>query len=231
MSDKQTMLAAALHELQNAPVITANHAERLAIFGGQFAPTDLERFLDAWESCWDGMPWRVWEYVHGIEFTDDTANHKYLQRAEVFGTGGHLSLRRDGNRWLWHYIGPADQSAPTGFEHPDVCADFWTSPEGQTAQLRRYAEYALLWGAEIVDLQTEQPTGRWWEDRVAGASLCYPDQLTGHSRVQLHFWHFTEGGKTAFVWYRGLEQATDVDAAMSMHEQGEAQIEDQGATQ
>jgi hypothetical protein len=33
------------------------------------------------------------------------------------------------------------------------------------------------------------------------------------------------------VWYRGLEQATDVDAAMSMHEQGEAQIEDQGATQ
>lgn len=171
-------------------------ADRPTILGGQFAVDRLDGFLSAWRMRWATMPWRIWEHISMIEFANEPREPKFLQRADVFGEGGHLSLRRDSNRWLWHFLGPANTAAPEGFEQEPECVDFWTP--GRSAQLRRYDEYVLLWG--------ERKEGHtfWWEDRVAAARLNYPDQKEG--RVYLDFWRYTQDGQTEFVWYRGLSQ-------------------------
>jgi hypothetical protein len=116
-------------------------ADRPTIIGGRFAADRLDAFLGAWRARWDAMPWRIWEHVSEIVFSDEPKTPQYLQRADVFGEGGHLSMRRDGNRWFWHYIGPAGEPAPAGFEHPPECENFWlTHPH---AELRRYEENVL----------------------------------------------------------------------------------------
>ncbi len=199
MSNDSVILAAALKRLHSVPVFTLGSTDRPSILGGQFAPTKLESFLKGWQSRWDTMPWRVWEYVHSIQFADNITDYEYLQRAEVFGEGGHLSLRRDGNRWLWHYIGSTEESAPEGFNQPGECEDFWESAQGKVSELHRYEERVLLWG----EWKSEMAT--WWEDRVAAATLHYPGQPQGSSRVALSFWRYAEAGRTAFVWYRTLE--------------------------
>lgn len=167
-------------------------ADRPTILGGQFTPQRLGAFLEAWHKRWATMPWRIWEHISHIEFADEPQEPEYLQRAEIFGEGGHLSLRRDANRWLWHYIGPAGQPLPNGFEKAPECEDFLAT----NARLRRYSDQAILWG--------ERKTGYdfWWEDRVAAANLIYPEQ--GEGRVYLDFWRYTQDGQTVFVWYHGL---------------------------
>lgn len=169
-------------------------ADRPTILGGQFTPQRLGAFLEAWHKRWATMPWRIWEHISHIEFADEPQEPEYLQRAEIFGEGGHLSLRRDANRWLWHYIGPAGQPLPNGFEKAPECEDFWAT--NASARLRRYSDQAILWG--------ERKTGYdfWWEDRVAAANLIYPEQ--GEGRVYLDFWRYTQDGQTVFVWYHGL---------------------------
>jgi hypothetical protein len=185
-----------IKKMNGAPIYGKDDSRRLTIMGGRFVPDQFDPFLDAWRKRWEEMPWRIWEHISRIGFAAEPERPEYLQRAYVFGPGGHLSLRRDGNRWLWHYIGPADQPLLEGFE----CKDFWEAHPD--AKLRRYEEHVLLWGKEIID--KKQTTGTWWEDRVAAANLRYPEKLKGKSRVQLDFWRFTENGQTAFVWYRGL---------------------------
>ncbi len=177
---------------------------RPTIIGGRFESDRLDDFLSTWRLEERNMPWRIWEHISKIEFASESGNTAYLQRAEVFGEGGHLSLRRDGSYCYWHYIGPHGQLPPQGFDQSPECEDYWK--DNQSAKLRRYQEVVTLWGEEIVDEQKE-PTGRWWEDRVAAAGLEYPPQLSGNPRVYLTFWRYTDGGQTAFVWYRALGNA------------------------
>lgn len=200
MSEQSVNFGQLIERMKQARKDGAGHP---TIIGGRFTANRLDGFLAVWRQRWDAMPWRIWEHVSEIEFkfANEPKALTYLQRAEVFGEGGHLSLRRDGNRWLWHYIGPPGQPAPAGFDRPPECEDFWA--EHPDVELRRYKEHVLLWGEGIVD-EDKKPTGRWWEDRVAAARLEYPPQLTGNARVRLEFWRFTENGQTAFVWYRGL---------------------------
>jgi hypothetical protein len=172
---------------------------RPVIYGGHFAHSDLAKFLAEWEPNWAQMRYRIWEQINEIGFHDKPKERDFLQRAEVFGTGGHLSLRRDGNRWLWHFIGPVD--TPVGSNW--AAEPFWNEKHLQKVELRRYTESVILWGEAIVDNQ-QKKTGVWWEDRVGAARLNYPDELKEHARVYLHYWRYTEGGQTAFVWYREL---------------------------
>jgi hypothetical protein len=169
-------------------------AERPAILGGEFPAEQLIEFLDVWRPRWDAMRYRVWEHISHIEFVEADADApmqpEFLQRAEVFGGGGHLSLRRDGSRWLWHYVGEAVNLSLNGFG----ATDFWQANSG--CQLRRYAESVILWG----ERKENQP--RWFDDRVAAANLAYP--LKAKGRAYLHFWRYTDNGQTAFVWYRKL---------------------------
>lgn len=170
--------------------------ERPTILGGQFSSDRLDEFLKAWSEQWEKMPVRIWEHVSQIGFGEKPAEPEYLQRAEIFGEGGHLSLRRDGSVWLWHYIGPAGASSPAGFS----ASSFWDETGSKDLRLRRYEEEVLLWG----EAPEKKPTGKWWEDRVAAADLEYPGQLLGARRVCLKFWRYTQGGRTEFVWYREL---------------------------
>ncbi len=172
-------------------------AERPAILGGEFPAGQLNEFLDIWRPRWDAMRYRVWEHISHVEFADAPTQPKFLQRAEIFGGGGHLSLRRDGNRWLWHYVGETVDLPLARFG----ATDFW---EGNPdCQLRRYAESVILWG------KREDDRPRWFDDRVAAANLAYP--LNAKGRAYLHFWRYTDNGQTAFVWYRELSSSNPAD--------------------
>ena len=204
MSEQSVDFGDLIKKMHDAPRYGKSGPNRLTILGGQFEPGRLAAFLAAWDKRWHTMPWRIWEHISEIGFTDEPVDPDLLQRGEVFGEGGHLSLRRDGNRWFWRYIGPADQPAPAGFEVAPECEDFWAAEQDKDVTFRCYEARALLWGQEIQD-SARQPTGVWWEDRVAAARLQYPAQLKGHERVYLKFWRFTEAGRVVFVWYRGLD--------------------------
>lgn len=203
MNEKNLNFGELIKKMNDAPRYSKDGPNRLTILGGQFEPKRLAAFLAVWQARWETMPWRIWERVSETGFADAPKDPDLLQRAEIFGEGGHLSLRRDANRWYWRYIGPADQPAPGGFEAGPECEDFWAAGQNKDVVLRCYEERVLLWGQEILD-PNKQPTGVWWEDRVAAARLQYPVQLKGHDRVYLKFNRFTEAGRTAFVWYRDL---------------------------
>lgn len=199
MSDKSVNFKELIAMMEKARLTPDSYP---TVFGGQFAQARLADFLAVWRKRWASMSWRIWEHISHIEFADEPQEPEHLLRAEVFGDGGHLSLRRDGNRWLWHYIGPAGQPAPQGFDQKSDC-EIWEAE--QSAVLRRYHDQAILWG--------ERKTGYdfWWEDRVAAAKLVYPKQNVG--RVYLDFWRYTQDGQTVFVWYRNLSQVKISDNA------------------
>lgn len=199
MSDKSVNFKELIAMMEKARLASDSYP---AVFGGQFTQARLADFLAVWRKRWASMPWRIWEQISHIEFADEPQEPEYLQRAEVFGDGGHLSLRRDGNRWLWHYVGPAGQPAPQGFDQKPDC-EIWKAE--QSIVLRCYCDQAILWG--------ERKTGYdfWWEDRVAAAKLVYPKQNIG--RVYLDFWRYTQDGQTVFVWYRNLSQVKMTDNA------------------
>lgn len=190
MSDKSIDFAQLYEEMKQAKL---SDSDRPTVLGGEFAADRLDEFLNVWREYWNTMPYRIWEHISRIEFADRPAQPEFLQRAEIFGEGGHLSLRRDGNRWLWRYIGTSVSITGFGVE------DFWQ--KHSACQLRRYAESVVLWG----ERKDNQP--RWFDDRVAAANLAYPLKTTG--RVYLHFWRYTEQGQTAFVWYRALSDKPD----------------------
>lgn len=208
-------MAAALRDLGEPPTI----------LGGQFAHNRLTAFLRYWGLDKGAMKWRIWELTNALTFDADIGDTQHLQRAEIFGEEGHLSLRRDGQKWLWHFIGlvtrdpsssfPENQSEvflsgfisnltaqPTGEGDNEefACEDYWMSEETRRASdnMRRYEESVILWG------EKRQSDALWWDDRVAAAILRYPVINKGNARVKLEFWRYTQAGRTAFVWYRQL---------------------------
>ena len=92
MSDNSINFDHLIEKMQKAQV---TDADRPTILGGQFAADRLADFLKTWQSRWSQMPFRLWEHVSHIEFADAPGEPEFLQRAEIFGKGGHLSLRRD----------------------------------------------------------------------------------------------------------------------------------------
>jgi hypothetical protein len=187
MSDNSINFDHLIEKMQKAQV---TDADRPTILGGQFAIDRLEDFLKIWQNRWSQMPFRLWEHVSHIEFADAPGEPEFLQRAEIFGKGGHLSLRRDAGRWLWHYVGEKIDASMNDFG----AKDFWAAHPGCT--LRRYEESVILWG------ERKKDHNLWFDDRAAAARLVYPVNANG--RVYLHFWRYTENGQTAFVWYREL---------------------------
>lgn len=170
------------------------------ILGGRFEHSRLSTFLAAWRTRWDAMPWRIWEHVSSIGFAEEPGNLAWLQRADIFGEGGHLSLRRDGERWLWHFIGPASATLPDEF----IGVSFWD--KHPNVVLHRYEESVILWGEEVLKDRNDPKSGigRWQDDRVGAALLKYP-KMKGALRVYLHYWRYSQAGETQFVWYRGLD--------------------------
>ena len=187
MSDKSINFEHLYAKMREAKLA---EAERPAILGGEFPAERLNDFSSAWQTRWEAMPYRIWEHISLIEFADEPGQPEFLQRAEIFGEGGHLSLRRDSDRWLWRYVGEPVNLSLNGFG----ALDFWEAIPN--CQLRRYAESVILWSEQKVS------DNLWSDGRVAAAQLDYP--VTSDGRVHLHFWRYTENGQTAFVWYRKL---------------------------
>jgi hypothetical protein len=179
-----------IQQLADAPIRTE---EDLSIWGGNFEAERLDDFLERWKLDQREMPWRIWEQVSKIVFQWETqpGDSELLERGQLFGPGGDLSLRRNGSRLLWHFIGPAGVEPPAGFE----ARSYWEDEKRRP--LREHEESVLLWG------EWRSTPGRWLEDRVGQADLQYPKVL-GEERVWLDYWRYEEAGQTAFVWYRRL---------------------------
>jgi hypothetical protein len=202
MADDALDFAVEIDRMLNDPCADAGG---VAIWGGTFESRDLERFLASWSLA--SMPYRIWEYPGDIVFTrdalPDAGGISSLERGRIFGFGGDLSLRRDSDRYHWHFIGQPNTAPPAGF----VLQDFWTdSPEGQRPdfKLRQQRDTALLWGAYRSDLKS------WQDDRVGWAILNYPVSALpaepDDKRIQLNYTLFTDGGQVAFVWLQELAE-------------------------
>lgn len=172
----------------------------LAVWGGAFDATRLDDFLQAWGLPRSGMPWSLWQWTDKIHLghgEGSPGDLDYLERGRVFGEGGDLSLRRDGDRFLWYFVGEPRTSQPQGFN----VADYWEGREDKPVRSRQRT--ALLWGSkEAAELHGK--TG-WYEDRVGQAELDYPN-ING-DRVQVCYREYLRGGRVELVWLLGLEPA------------------------
>ena len=165
----------------------------LTIVGG----TIEERTAQEWLNHWDlqSLPWRIWEEVSalrlekGILLPQDFA---LVERAQLLGEGGDLTLRRDGDIFRWHFVGPKTAKVQ---RTPDAL-DYWDQPSAST--LYCVEQQAILWGVWREEL------GRWHDNRVGWANLQYPAELNGKSHVYIHYDEYLESGRVAFVWLRDL---------------------------
>lgn len=193
----------------NEHPITIDTPDKPHILGGRFEHEHLERFLALWRDMWPKTPYAVIETTQTINmeqgFPGAVADN--LQRLDIFSPDGHLSLRRDEGRWFWRFIGvfaPDERADP--FNQPDKWKSYWESGEGSEARLLCYEESVLLWGEQ----RSHNPS-IWWDDRVARARLVYPGMATA-SRVSLRYQRYTARGRTLFVRYLDLTEATPMTA-------------------
>lgn len=159
---------------------------QVEIWGGRVEVGGMVDFLGKWDLPSHEMPWRIWEYTNEIRFNNaglDPGDLPLLERGRLFGPGGDLSLRRDDDYFLWHFIGTF--AAPIKEAMP-----FW-GPDLKTRD-----GSVLLWG------HFDSSQKRWWEDRVGWAELRYPH--APRPRLWLHYTEFSDGGQVAFVWWKEL---------------------------
>jgi hypothetical protein len=170
----------------------------LTALGGNesFSPETARRLLTAWGIPRPDMPWGVWEFmdeitpIQGVESIREDL--EYLERVRVFGRGGDVEVRRDGDRLLWRFVGPGGLNAPAGF----AALDYWAAhPE----PLHRRELTTLLWGEYDPEAKT------WREDRVRAANLNYAAP-TDWRRVALRFAEYAHAGVVAHVWWLDLVQ-------------------------
>jgi hypothetical protein len=169
--------------------------ESLALWGGTCAEDKLDHFLGNW--CLQQMPYRIWQYTDRIKFRKKEqvwiSNIALLERGRLFGPGGDLDLRRDGDTFRWRFVGVPDMRPPAN--HDAKKSNFWEQHPG--AQFHCYTETALLWG--------ERKDERWHDDRVAAAELNYP-VLDGTQRVEVEYRVYSRAGRVEFVWLTGLQE-------------------------
>ncbi|RME57582.1 hypothetical protein D6779_08390 [Candidatus Parcubacteria bacterium] len=169
--------------------------ESLSIWGGRCAESDLLKFLEQWNNLTQ-MPYRIWEYASNIVFQKGTLPKDaiLLQRGRLFGEGGDLEVRRDGQEFAWRFVGPAGEQPPDG----EYRAENYWEAHPDTVFFEEKTS-ALLWGA------WQESDDQWKDDRVGAAKLDYPD-ADGWKRVQIDYTTFSQEGRVCFVWYTGLSE-------------------------
>lgn len=172
--------------------------EKLSIWGGRCNEDAVVTLMEKWPALGD-MPYRIWEFSSETRFERGTIpdNYKWLERARLFGAGGDLSLRREGDEFRWWFVGPTNVRPPDGFDDDD--GDFWRAEPDATFYETK--ETTLLWGERRAN-----GNGQWWfEDRVANADLSYPvDGEPG--RVQIEYLTYSRAGRVEFVWLKRLAE-------------------------
>lgn len=170
--------------------------DQLAIWGGRCGTeADVLQLLQKWPKRDEAMPYRIWEYSDRIDFEEKKLpqDAHWLERGRLFGPGGDLEVRRDGDRFYWRFVGRAGARPPDGSFH---ALNFWTQTEPGT-RFFHSEDRALLWG------ERREGFDHWFDDRVARARLNYPWDKEG--RVQVKYRTFSRAGQVEFVWLLGLE--------------------------
>lgn len=174
--------------------------DELSIWGGYCIEKDLLHFIQQWKQTFH---FQIWEYASEIYFKKEeipplTLNVSLLERGRLFGRDGDLALRRDGPQFHWSFIGPAGSLAPEGNYST---RSYWNEDIDHNAKtFHQHLEKALLWG--------EWDGERWYDSRIAGAQLNYPQE---GKRVQLEYKVFSHAGQICFVWYTGLSEWREKD--------------------
>ncbi|OQA15239.1 MAG: hypothetical protein BWY63_02978 [Chloroflexi bacterium ADurb.Bin360] len=170
--------------------------EDLSLWSGRCPEDELLTFFRDWPL--PQMPYRLYEYASEIEFELDTLPTEValLERARLFGESGDLALRRDGQGFLWHFVGLPNVFMPAGYDNKD----YWQSYRER--KLTVVQQHALLWGKEIRDAQGVSQ-GRWQEDRVGSANLVYPGRQ-GDERVVLQYREYLYRDHVEAVWWLRL---------------------------
>ena len=186
---RQQVNFAELVEQVQAPLVGSDH---LSIWGGTCSENVLLDFLERWSL--KQMAYRIWEYTDQIAFAEHLPdNTALLERGRLFGEGGDLGLRRDGDVFRWRFVGKPEVRPPDGYDTNE--ANFWT--DHPDAAFHCYKETALLWGKRDGD--------HWHDDRVAAADLRYP--VDGEQeRVRIRYNVYSRAGQVAFVWFTGLSE-------------------------
>ena len=175
--------------------------EELSIWGGECSEDQLPRFIGQWPTL-TRLTYRIWEYTSRIvirkagdaEDIPAQARVPRLERGRLFGgTGGDLSLRRDGDVFLWHFVGPAGCVPPEA----SVVRDFWQVGE-PNARFHVGEESSLLWG------ERKEGFDRWFDDWVGSAILEYPMDCL--NRVKVRYRTYSRRGRVEFVWLRELDK-------------------------
>ena len=105
---------------QNPPI---GKDSSIVIWGGAFAEQEFANFMFAWSFAPE--PYVIQEHAHKMDFQISDVgriahnNPALLERLEVFNTTGNLSMRRNGSKFLWHFIGddsPARQETLSKLE-------------------------------------------------------------------------------------------------------------------
>lgn len=170
------------------------------IVGGHCAEAELLDWLDGLSL--QEMTHHIWSFTDHCTISDDgpPESAERLERARLFGEGGDLDIRRDGQNFFWRYAGKADYApACETLAYPGT-------PESPVYCRERTA---LLWGTR------EKEQEQWFDDRVSGASLTYfpnPTPLDEgvKERVQVRFREYTQAGRVLVVWLRELEARQEV---------------------
>ncbi|MCB2160719.1 hypothetical protein KQH40_01390 [bacterium] len=166
----------------------------LSVLGGICQETDLLFLLETWPTLRD-MPFAIWEYTDEILFEMNTLPQRdldWLERGKLFGDGGDLTVRRDGEDFRWWFVGPKDVHPAEQFL---LSTKVWTDVVGFV----QVENQSLLWG-ELVQ-ESDPPV--WFENRVAGADLSYPVS-EGKNKIRVEFTEFRYAGNTEFVWFKRL---------------------------
>lgn len=166
----------------------------ITIMGGVIAEASLVNWLNRWSL--QQMPWQIWERVNAIQMDHSQSlpsDVSLLERGRIFGDGGDLSMRRDGNTFRWHFVGPTAVQLPIA----PTAHNFWQSPDAPT-MLYAVEQQALLWGV------WNDESRCWYDDRVGQAKLCYPAKLHRSERVYAHYREYLDHGRVAFVWMYNL---------------------------
>jgi hypothetical protein len=171
------------------------------VVGGRCGATELVDWLNGLDLS--PMDVRIWYFTDHCTIGNDgpPGSVEFLERARLFGQGGDLDLRRDGEVFRWRYVGKAEHA-------PDGEALAYLGEAKESPVYCRERE-ALLWGTR------ENGQDQWFDDRVSGARLTYPvdrSSLSGETeeRVKVRFREYTQAGQTVAVWLLGLEAYEEV---------------------
>lgn len=173
--------------------------EALALLGGKVDESTLLDWFQRWQLGKIALPWRIWESVSDLRFERSTLPDSFhlLERGRLFGEDGDLTLRRDGERFRWWFVGkPA--VVPESMQRDIAVSNFWQSHPSTT--LSAIEQSAILWGSHRGNNQNKAPY--WYDDRVGWAKLTYPVTQNGKAarHLYIHYREYLQAGQVAFVW-------------------------------